>query len=300
MVTDRDGERRGWSQLEGSLPRGQQSHPGPIRVLLAEQHPIYRMGIRRAFAIQSGFSIVAETSSALDATALAASLGPDVIVLATDLPEKDGLALVPMLRATASRPSVVLLSEQPTDEQLIEAVRVGAAELLPRQVASDTLVDTVRRVSRGENPIDERVLAHPSVADRVLRLFGELQRASVPRVANSVPLSQRELEVLACMARGKSNKEIGRILTISDQTVKNHISSVLRKLAVSDRTQAVVIGVRRGWVDLTEGPGSSSRSSSRRRRPIKALRRDVWTDSLESSRHLSPSLAMREEPACPA
>jgi DNA-binding NarL/FixJ family response regulator len=113
-------------------------------------------------------------------------------------------------------------------------------------------------VSRGEAPIDARVLGQPAVAERLLRLFGELRHIPA-RSGPAVPLSPRELEVLSRLARGETNREIGRTLSISDQTVKNHISSVLRKLAVVDRTQAVVVGVRRGWIDLSEGPGPSAR-----------------------------------------
>lgn len=241
-----------------------------IPVMLAEHHPIYRMGIRRALAVQPDVSIVAETSNGIDALALTVSLGPGVVVAASDLPDGDGIALVRGLRLAPSRPAVILLSDDEGDDALFEAVRLGAAALLSRRVAADALVETVLQVGRGEAPIDRGVLSRPAVAERVLRLFGALQ-SPPDRSTPGVPLSPRELEVLACLARGKSNKEIGRILSISDQTVKNHLSSVLRKLAVSDRTQAVVLAVRRGWIDLSEktlpssgGPGAGPGRRTRR------------------------------------
>lgn len=252
----------------GGAENGLDGHAIPV--MLAEHHPIYRMGIRRALAGQPDVSIVAETSNGIDALALAVSLGPGVVVAASDLPDGDGVALVRGLRLAPSRPAIILLSDDEGDDALFEAARLGAAALLSRNVAADALVETVRQVSRGEAPIDRGVLSRPAVAERVLRLFGELQSPPY-RSTSGVPLSPRELEVLGCLARGKSNKEIGRILSISDQTVKNHLSSVLRKLAVSDRTQAVVLAVRRGWIDVSEkahpssgGPGAGPDRRTRR------------------------------------
>lgn len=223
---------------------------GRVRVLLADHHPIYRVGTRRILA-QAGCSIVAETGDAVETIALAASLTPDVVVCAADLPESSCFELARALRGAPAHPAVILLATVETDDLLFQATRAGIASLLSRQVAAETLLDSVRRASQGEFPIDEQVLGQPSVAERVLKVFGDLNRANGPTGGSGAPLSERELQVLACMARGKSNKEIGRMLAISDQTVKNHISSVLRKLAVNDRTQAVVLAVQRGWIDLS-------------------------------------------------
>ena len=136
------------------------------------------------------------------------------------------------------------------DEQLFHAIRVGAAAYATKDIESEDLVDLIRRVARGEYLINDNVLSRPFVASRVLDQFREL--SSIDTVAENVfsPLTPREIEILDHVAQGNSNKEIARILSISDQTVKNHITSILRKLAVNDRTQAVIYALKHGWIRL--------------------------------------------------
>src|SRR5262249_59930594 len=135
-------------------------------------------------------------------------------------------------------------------DRVVEAVQAGAAGFYRKDVGPAELAAAVRRVSSGEYVIDDRVVEQPAVTRRLLKQLRELGAAREADPPTS-PLSARELEVVAMMARGKSNKEIARLLTISDQTVKNHISSILRKLEVNDRTQAVVYAMRRGWISVT-------------------------------------------------
>ncbi|MBA3337900.1 MAG: response regulator transcription factor, partial [Chloroflexia bacterium] len=147
---------------------------------------------------------------------------------------------------------VIILTMHEDDEQLFHAIRVGAAAYCTKDVEAEALIKLIRRVARGEFLINENVLSRPFVASRVLDQFRELSQ--IDQVSDSVfsPLTPREVEILDCVAQGNSNKEIARILTISDQTVKNHITSILRKLAVNDRTQAVIYALRHGWIKLGE------------------------------------------------
>jgi DNA-binding NarL/FixJ family response regulator len=138
------------------------------------------------------------------------------------------------------------------DEQLFHAIRVGAAAYCTKDAQQDEIIKLIRRVARGEYLINENVLQRPFVASRVLDQFRELSQMETGAEGVFSPLTPREVEILDCVAQGNSNKEIARILNISDQTVKNHITSILRKLAVNDRTQAVIYALRHGWIRLTD------------------------------------------------
>ena len=146
--------------------------------------------------------------------------------------------------------AVIILTLHEDDEQLFHAIRVGASAYAIKDIASQDLISLIRRVGRGEYLINENVLSRPFVASKVLDQFREL--ATMDEAVDAVfsPLTPREVEILDCVARGNSNKEIARLLSISDQTVKNHITSILRKLAVNDRTQAVIYALRHGWIKL--------------------------------------------------
>jgi DNA-binding NarL/FixJ family response regulator len=138
------------------------------------------------------------------------------------------------------------------DEQLFSAIRAGANASPTKDIDPADLVQLIKRVARGEYLINENVLSRPFVASRVLDQFRELSQIDEVSGAVFSPLTPREVEILDCVAHGNSNKEIARQLNISDQTVKNHITSILRKLAVNDRTQAVIYALRHGWIRLNE------------------------------------------------
>ena len=145
----------------------------------------------------------------------------------------------------------MILAADEVEDALVEALKAGAAAFIGKDVDPDDLVPIMRRVAHGEYPINEVAFSRPALAARVLREFRELVegRAAAPIFA---PLSPREAEILHHIAQGASNKEVAFALSLSEQTVKNHMSSVLRKLAVNDRTQAVVYAIRQGWIRLAE------------------------------------------------
>lgn len=223
-----------------------------IRVLVVDDHPLFRQGVRFALDAEPDIEVVGEASDGDEAIRLASELAPDVVLSDVNIPGPDGVAIVRALKVSLPATAVVLMSAYDDEDQLFEAVRVGAAAYFLKDLGPAELMDSIRRVSTGEYLINEAVLTRPLVASRVLKQFSDLPTNERDVEPLFVPLSNREIEVLDCIAQGNSNKEIARVLGISDQTVKNHITSILRKLAVNDRTQAVVYAIRHGWIKMDE------------------------------------------------
>jgi DNA-binding NarL/FixJ family response regulator len=222
-----------------------------IRVLVCDSQAIFRQGIRSILAPEEDFEIVGETGDGVQALELVDRLQPDIVIADTRLPSLDGFELTKKVRMSARSTSFILLSGSGDDEEMLfQAIRAGAAAFFSKDAVSDELLSAMRRAATGEYLINETVLTRPKVASRVLREFRELNMVEKEIEPLFAPLSNREIEILDYIARGNSNKEIARALKISDQTVKNHITSILRKLAVNDRTAAVVFALRRGWIKV--------------------------------------------------
>jgi DNA-binding NarL/FixJ family response regulator len=207
----------------------------PISVLIVDDHPVVRRGLRVLLEVQDGIEVAGEAGDGATALALAAELTPDVILLDLKLPGMDGLAVLAALKARAegcaSRVLVLTSVTEPASASL--AVRSGAAGVLYKDVDPDALVRAIRSVHDG----------HLLLASEAA---GNLVRAGSGwgAVAGLDALTSREREVLAEIAKGRSNREIARALTVSEKTVKAHVSSVLAKLGVQDRTQAALLAVR--------------------------------------------------------
>lgn len=223
-----------------------------IRVLIADDHPIFRQGVRGILESEPDMDIVAEASDGKQAISLARALAPDVVLVDINMPGVDGVEVARTIKLFLPRTGIIVMTAYDDEEQLFRSIKVGAAGFYLKDVPPHELIDAIRRVSGGEYLINESVLTKPLVASRVLKQFRDLAMVGQEVEPLFVPLSAREIEVLDYIARGNSNKEIARALKISDQTVKNHITSILRKLAVNDRTQAVVYALRRGWIKMQE------------------------------------------------
>ncbi len=221
-----------------------------VRILLVDDHPLFRQGVTWTLSNQPDLDIIGEVADGQAAIQQADVLLPDIVLCDINLPGMNGLEVTRILKRRHPQMAVIILTLHEDDEQLFHAIRVGASAYAIKDIVAQDLISLIRRVGRGEYLINENVLSRPFVASKVLDQFREL--ATLDEAADTVfsPLTPREVEILDCVARGNSNKEIARLLSISDQTVKNHITSILRKLAVNDRTQAVIYALRHGWIKL--------------------------------------------------
>jgi DNA-binding NarL/FixJ family response regulator len=222
------------------------------RVLIVDDHPIFRHGVRYTLEASGEFEVVGEAADGQKAIQVAEQLNPDVMLVDINLPGLNGLEVARVVRRRLPQTALIILTVYEDAEQLFNAIKVGAAAYSPKDISPDQLLQITRLVAQGHYLINENVLSRPFVASRVLKQFREL--ASVEQEGHMVfaPLTGREVEILDCIARGRSNKQIAMDLNISDQTVKNHITAILRKLNVNDRTQAVIYAMRHGWIRVEE------------------------------------------------
>jgi DNA-binding NarL/FixJ family response regulator len=209
----------------------------PIRVLIADDHPVVRQGLRTYLELQPDIVIAGEAGGGFEAAAQAERLQPDVVLLDMVMPEGDGIEALRRIRAAGGGPAVVMLTSFPADDRVLEAMRAGAAGYLLKDAEPSELLAAIRTAHSGGSPL------HP---DAAARLVGELRR---PQTA-AVELTAREREVLELLARGMPNKAIALRLSLAEKTVKTHVSAILRKLEVTDRTQAALRAVRERLVDL--------------------------------------------------
>lgn len=222
-----------------------------IRVMIIDEHPLFRAGVRWAMEQSGKCTLITETPDALQGLEMARTHTPDVILIDAYLLSGNALELARQLRHFSPQVAIIMLTEQEDEEQLFQSIKVGAAAYLLKDIEAEDLIKAITDVSRGMFLINDNVLSRPHVASRVLRTFREMVAEDEPEVTPLyTPLSTREVEILDYISRGNSNKEIAKSLKISDQTVKNHITSILKKLNVNDRTAAVVHALRHGWIKI--------------------------------------------------
>jgi DNA-binding NarL/FixJ family response regulator len=224
-----------------------------VRVVLADPSEFTLLGLKQILE-RDGIEVVAAVSDGEDAIARTAELDPDVVVLEMDLPGVSGDRAAQRIRRDMPRVGIVMLTARDEEQRLFDAIRAGAAAYLKKDCEPAELVDSIRKVKDGQFLINEKVFSRPSVASRVLSEFRELSVYGPGSTHVFAPLSPREVQILDNIAQGKTNKEVAYSLAISEQTVKNHMSSILRKLSVNDRTQAVVYAIRQGWINVPSGP----------------------------------------------
>ena len=215
---------------------------------MADQQALYRQGIRSFLNQTDDIEICNEADTVSELMSAMNTLCPDVAVIDINLNLDDNQDLAKSIKRMFPSVAVVLITPKINDDELFRAIRSRASAYLNRGVSPDDLVTTIRRAARGEHPIND-LLAHPKVAEKVLQQFQDFSwgKGVEPFVS---PLTTRETEVLNHIAKGYLNKQIAAMLNISEQTIKNHITSILRKLDANARTQAVVTAVKMGLIKL--------------------------------------------------
>jgi two-component system, NarL family, response regulator LiaR len=211
-----------------------------IRVLIADDHAVVRQGLRTFLELQEDIEVVQDVADGEAAVAAVERQAPDVVLMDLVMPGVDGVEAIRRIGELRPQARVLVLSSFLDDERLFPAVRAGAAGYLLKDVEPRELVKAIRTVHGGE------ALLHPAVA---ARLMDEFAAGPTPTRADADGLTGREREVLTLLARGLSNKLIARELSISEKTVKTHVSSILGKLGLTDRTQAALYAVRSGLVE---------------------------------------------------
>ena len=223
-----------------------------IRILLVDDHALVRVGMRSILEREPDFEIVGEAEDGRRAQDVAADTNPDIVLMDLSLPAPGGIEATSRIKREIPAAGIIILAVDEDEEALFDAIKAGAAAFILKDVGPDDLVTIIRRVSAGEYLINDKVFAKPAVASRVLKEFRELAIYGQEAAPIFAPLSPREVEILDNIAQGMTNKQVAYALSISEQTVKNHMSSILRKLSVNDRTQAVVYAMRQGWIRMPE------------------------------------------------
>jgi two-component system, NarL family, response regulator LiaR len=202
-----------------------------VTVLIADDHPVVRQGLRTFLDLQDGVSVVGEAGTGAEAVARVEELLPDVVLMDLVMPDLDGIEAARRIRDVSPSTKVIVLTSYADDEKIFPAIKAGAAGYLLKDVQPDEIADGIRRVQRGE------ALLHPKIAARLMREVTEEK-------SEDEVLTARELDVLRGLARGLSNKAIAEELVVSEKTVKTHVSNILAKLHLADRTQAALYAVR--------------------------------------------------------
>jgi len=221
-----------------------------ITLLVVDDHPLFRQGVADALALEQGFRVIGQAADGKHALELIRDLEPDIAVLDVNLPEMNGQQITHQVNQEKLPTRILLLTGYDDIEQAIHAAHAGTAAYCAKDIQPQGLVSVIREVANGKFVIAGNVFTRREL-DEWLESQMEGARRSYSEPGSPFhPLSDREMEVLSCVVRGMSNKEIAGLLGISHQTVKNHVTSILRKFGVEDRTQAVVYALKRGWVKL--------------------------------------------------
>ncbi len=244
-------EYQGPERRRGGQDRRNQSFER-LKILIVDAHALMRMGIRNILEKEPDFEIVAEADDSRSALDASFATNPDVILMDLSLPAPGGIETTQRIKRELPAAAIVVLSTEEDEDALFEAIKAGAAAFILKDIAPEDLVMIIRRVVAGEYLINDKVFSKPAVASRVLKEFRELAVYGQEAAPIFAPLSPREVEILDNIAQGMTNKQVAYALSISEQTVKNHMSSILRKLSVNDRTQAVVYAMRQGWIRMPE------------------------------------------------
>ena len=222
-------------------------------VMIIDEEAFFRAGVRQALAKQPDFEVLDCDPSDGPLEMIDANL-PNIALLGSALGAHSGLELGRKIARYYPNTKVIMLSPNPDDEELFEVIKTAAVACLNRNTAAEELANTIRLASQGEYPINESLMTRPKVAQRVLKQFEDI--SSMDKAIETViaPLTRRETQILNYVAEGNTNKQIADILGISEQTIKSHVSAILRKLNANDRAHAVALAIRNGWISVGGKP----------------------------------------------
>lgn len=231
-----------------------------VQIVIADDHQLLREGVKRILNMEKDFEVVGECGDGIQVVELCNSLRPDVVLMDINMPVENGVVATERLKDFFPEIKVIILSIHDDETYVFETLRKGASGYLLKDMEAESLINAIRSVVAGHAYI------HPKVTGKLINQLRRMtyldpngvaggnanaQEAGVKYIHQpNSPLTRREAEVLRLLAEGKSNKSIGEILFISEKTVKNHVSSILQKMEVEDRTQAVIIAIKNGWVTL--------------------------------------------------
>ena len=225
----------------------------PIKVIIVDDHPLFRQGLKDVLESETDIQIIDEFENGEVALEGIKELQPDVVLLDVNLPGMNGMQVCRQAKASREKAGFVMLTAYDDSEQILHAFRAGASAYCPKDVKPEKLTEIVRHVAQGHFVVDDHLFDNEGIQRW---LHARVEQVDRPYIEDAQelfsPLSPREMEILRYVTRGMSNKEIALALGISHQTVKNHMTSILHKLEVEDRTQAAVYALRHGWVRLQE------------------------------------------------
>ena len=207
-----------------------------LRILLVDDHQVVRLGVRALIDDQPGMAVVGEAGTVREAVRQAKELAPDIVVLDIRLPDGNGVDVCRRIKADLPETRVIILTSFPDDEVIMDAIASGADGYVLKQIGSGELVEALERVGRGESMLD------PSVTDRVFARMRTLRRQEWAQ--SFADLNAREMQILARVAEGQTNREIGDGLNLSERTARNYVSSILSKLNLTSRAQAAAYAAR--------------------------------------------------------
>jgi two-component system, NarL family, response regulator DegU len=221
-----------------------------ITLVIVDDHPLFRQGVADALSIEPRLKIVGQAAHGERGLEMIMSLRPNLAVVDVNLPGMNGQQITHEITAERIPTRIILMTAYDDGEQKLHAAIAGAAAFCSKDIQPDELVNLIFQVADGKYVMGDQVMSQTEFEFWLNRQLDSARRSYSEPGSPFHPLSDREMEVLVLVVEGKSNKEIASLLGISHQTVKNHITSILRKFGVEDRTQAVVYALKRGWVKL--------------------------------------------------
>lgn len=235
----------------------QDNKMGKIIIAIIDRSQFFRNGLRHNLSSQQDLRFLdcdpdSEPLQFIDANSV------DIVLLDIGYPVSESLELGRSITRHYPNTKVIILSSYFRDEELFEALKAGAVAYIDKRTSAEDLVGVIRRASRGEYPINDSISANPAVAGRVIRQFQEVASMGLVKEKVAAPLTRREVQILSCIANGGTNKQVAHILGISEQTIKNHVSAILRKLNANDRAHAVALAISNHWVAVDENKANVS------------------------------------------